>query len=175
MEILAYVLSFSGMVSSITASLIKGKKMGLVLFFVLLGNFLVATSYVVSVINGNAGAVSGAISCYIGALQAGINGVLAIKNKEIPKWLIGVYAIMFIAANLMGGFSYLTILAIIACLTFIMSLIQKNGAGYRVWAIANLSLWVLFDLLSKSEALVTHIVLFAFTVTGMIIHDRKQK
>ena len=87
-----------------------------------------------------------------------------------------VVEIKFTQENLTEAIpAYLTILAIIACLTFIMSLIQKNGAGYRVWAIANLSLWVLFDLLSKSEALVTHIVLFAFTVTGMIIHDRKQK
>ena len=76
----------------------------------------------------------------------------------------------------MGGVSFLGILVIVASLTFIMCIGQKNGAKYRFWTIVNMSLWCVYDILSRSfGALVTHIPLLLFTVAGMIIHDRNNK
>ena len=171
MDTLAFILSISGLIIGVSASIIKGKKMGLTLLCVLLSNFLMATSYLV----GGDG-INGAISCYIGFLQAGINFLFQRKNKEIPKWLIGVYALMFITANLWGGRTWLSLLSIVACLTFIGGIAQKSGKGYRTWHVINSSLWCTYDILSKSyEPLVTHIILLTFDITGIIIHDRKKK
>ena len=171
MDTLAFILSISGLIIGVSASIIKGKKMGLTLLCVLLSNFLMATSYLV----GGDG-INGAISCYIGFLQAGINFLFQRKNKEIPKWLIGVYALMFITANLLGEISWLSLLSIVACLTFIGGIAQKSGKGYRTWHVINSSLWCTYDILSKSyEPLVTHIILLTFDITGIIIHDRKKK
>ncbi len=172
MQILSYVLSLLGLVSMILASLIKGQNMKKILFFVFCGNVLVATSYLI----GGSG-INGAASCYLGGIQAIINYFFDSKNKPLPHWLVAVYAIAFIALNLaVGGFSALGILAIVASLTFIMCIGQKNGAKYRFWTIVNMILWCVYDILSKSYgALATHIPLLVFTVVGMLIHDKKKE
>ena len=172
MQILSFVLSFLGLLSMITASLIKGENMKRILFFVFCGNVLFATSYLV----GGSG-FNGAASCYLGGVQAIINYFFDSKGKAFPKWLVAVYALSFVIINIaVGGFKPLVLLAIVACLTFVMCIGQKNGAKYRFWTIVNNSLWCLYDIISMSYgALVSHILLLAFTVTGMIMHDRKKK
>lgn len=172
MEILSYVLSVLGLISMIVASLIKGQNMKKILFFVFCGNILVAVSYLL----GGSG-INGAASCFIGSAQAIINYFFDSKNKPLPKWLVAIYALAFIGVNLaVGGFSALGVLAIIASLTFIMCIGQKNGAKYRFWTIVNMVLWCTYDFLSKSYgALTSHVPLLIFTVAGMLIHDRKKK
>ena len=171
MDTLAFILSISGLIMGVSASIIKGKKIGLTLLCVLLSNFLMATSYLV----GGDG-INGAISCYIGFLQAGINFLFQRKNKEIPKWLIGVYALVFITANLLGEISWFSALSIVACLTFIGGIAQKNGKSYRRWHVINSSLWCTYDIVTESyEPLVSHLILLTFDVVGILIHDRKQK
>ena len=179
MEILAYVISFIGLACMISASLIKGENMKKILFLAFCGNFLVATSYLVNSFFVDAAAISGAVSCYIGSAQTIINFFFESKNKPLPVWLITVYAIAFVAANLyFGGFtSPLVYLAIIASLTFILCIGQKSGAKYRFWTIINMLLWCTYDVLAKSFSVLwcSHIPLLVFSVAGMIIHDRKQK
>ncbi|MBE7024401.1 MAG: YgjV family protein [Ruminococcaceae bacterium] len=121
--------------------------------------------------------INGAASCYLGGVQSIINYFFDSKNKPLPKWLISLYAVAIIALNIwVGGVSFLGILVIVASLTFIMCIGQKNGAKYRFWTIVNMSLWCVYDILSRSfGALVTHIPLLLFTVAGMIIHDRNNK
>ena len=175
MDTLAFILSISGLIIGVSASIIKGKKMGLILLCVLLSNFLMATSYVVEVIIGK-DSLNGAISCYIGCLLAGINFLFQRKDKDIPKWLIGIYALVFITANLCGGRTWLSVLSIVACLTFIGGIAQKSGKGYRTWHVINSSLWCTFDILSEAHGpLVTHIILLTFDLAGIIIHDIKKK
>lgn len=172
MQILSFVLSTLGMVSMITATLMKGVNMKKILFFVFCGNVLVATSYLV----GGSG-FNGAASCYVGSIQAIINYFINSKGKALPKWLIAVYALSFIAVNLVvGGFKPLTFLAITACMIFILCIGQENGAKYRRCTIINNALWCLYAILSKSYgALATHIPIIIFSVAGIIIHDRKKK
>ncbi len=171
MQILSYVLSILGLVSMISASMVKGKNMKLILFFAFCGNILVATSYLI----GGSG-INGAASCYLGGVQAIINYFFESKNKPLPKWLIVLYGLAFVALNLaVGGFSPLVILAIVASLTFVIGIGQKNGAKYRFWTIVNMILWCVYDVISKSySALTSHIPLLIFTVAGMIIHDKKK-
>ncbi len=173
LKILSFVCSILGLASMITASLVKGKSMKTILFFVFCGNVLVAVSYLL----GGQG-INGAASCFVGGAQAIINYFFDSKNKPLPKWLVAVYAVAFIAVNIIvsGGISPLGILAIVASLTFIMCIGQKSGARYRFWTIVNNVLWCLYDVVSKSYgALTSHIPLLLFTVAGMIIHDRKSK
>ncbi len=172
MQILSYILSGLGLVSMICASLVKGEKMKQILLLVFCGNFLVATSYLL-----NGSGINGAASCYLGSVQAIINYFFDSKNKPLPKWLIALYALSFVAINLwVGGISFLCILAIVATLTFIMGILQKNGAKYRFWTMANLVLWCTYDFLSRAySGLLTHVPLLIFNTVGMMIHDRKKK
>ena len=171
MQVLSYILSVVGLVCMISASLIKGEKMKSILVLVCLGNALVATSYLI----GGSG-INGAASCYLGALQTLINYFFDKKGRALPVWLVVFYAVTFIACNLLvGGFTALCILAIIASLTFIMSIGQKSGARYRFWTIVNIGLWCLYDLLSRSYgAFLSHVPLLVFTIVGMLIHDAKK-
>ncbi len=170
MQILSYILSFGGLASMIIASLIKGKNMKTILLFVFLGNILVATSYLLT------GGINGAVSCYIGAAQTIINYFFDVKKKPLPRWLIAVYAVAFVVLNLMTGFSWLCLLAIVASLTFILCIGQKVGSKYRFWTLVNMGLWCLYDVLSGSfGVLFTHGTQLVFAVVGMIIHDRNNK
>lgn len=172
MNVLSYVLSISGLACMIAASLVKGKNMNAILALVFFGNALVATSYVV----GGSG-LNGAASCYIGAAQTLINYFFDRKQKPLPPWLIALYAVAIIVCNLLvGGFTALGLLAIVATLTFILCIGQKDGARYRFWTVVNMVLWCTYDLFSRSySALVTHVILLLFTVVGMMVYDRKQR
>ena len=170
MGIISYILSILGLASMIVSSMIKGKNMKKILFFVFLGNVLVATSYLLTQ-NRN-----GAVSCFIGGGQALINYFFDAKQKKLPVWLISLYALAFLGANLLVFTEAVDVLALIASLTFIMCVGQKNGAKYRIWTIINMCLWCSYDLLKGAYGpLTTHVILLVFTVAGMIIHDRKKK
>lgn len=167
MQILSYILSLAGLGAMITASLIKGKNMKTILLFVFLGNIFVATSYLMS------GGINGAVSCYIGGAQTLINYFYDCKKKPLPVWLIAIYAVAFVVLNLITGFSWLCVLAIIASLTFILCIGQKVGSKYRFWTLVNMCLWCLYDVLSGSfGVLFTHGTQLVFAVIGMVIHDR---
>ena len=123
MNILATSLGVLGTVSMIIASMIKGKDMKLILFFVFFGNVFAATSYLL-----DGSGINGAASCYIGGVQTLINYLFDSKNKPLPKWLVALYALSFVGVNVyVGAVSsmkiYLTILAIAASLTFVMCII----------------------------------------------------
>ena len=171
MQILSLVLSILGFIAVVTASLMKGNKMKQILFLVLCANFLYATSY----LTGGSG-INGAASCYLGSILAIINYFFESKDKTVPKWLMGIYAVSFIVLNLVvGGFKPLVYLAIVATLAFVLCINQKSGAKYRFWTMVNLLLWFLYDILSESyETTIAHAVQILFTVAGMIIHDRKK-
>ena len=172
MIVLSYVLSITGLICMVLASLVKGEKMKTILFLVCLPNALVATSYLI----GGSG-INGAAACYLGAIQTLINYFFDSKNKPLPKWLITIYAIAIIVLNIWvaGGITPLGILVITASLTFILCIGQKNGAKYRFWTLVNMALWCTYDILSGSySVLVTHTIQLSFTIIGMIIHDRKK-
>ena len=172
MQVLAYILSALGLISMICASLTKGEKMKRILFLVFCGNILVATSYLV----GGSG-INGAAACYLGGVQTLINYFFDSRNKPLPRWLIALYAVAIIALNIWvaRGITALGLLVIVASLTFIMCIGQKNGTKYRFWTLVNMILWCIYDILSASySALVTHIPQLTFTVVGMVIHDRKK-
>lgn len=171
MQTLSYVLNIIGTCAMVFALVRPGEKIKQILFFTFLGNFLVATGYLV----GGSG-INGAISCYVGAAITIVNFTLQSKHKPIPKWLVAIYALAFIGLNLAGGFTWLCLLAIAACMTFVLSVIQNNGAIFRVWTFANMILWISYDLLSKSYAgLIPHVVMLVFTLVGMFVQDRKKQ
>lgn len=171
MEVLAFVLSTLGLISVTSASLIKGKRMKLILLLVFGGNVLYATSYVV-----NGSGVNGAASCYLGGALAIVSYFFDAKDRKAPKWLPPVYAALFVAVNVVFGTDVLlTVIAILATMCFVMSIGQPNGAKYRFWTTANLVLWVTYDIVSGTySTLYAHIIQLTCTILGMVIYDRKK-
>ena len=170
MKILAFVLSSLGTVCICIPPILKGKNMKLILLLIFLTNVLIATSYILT------GALNGAASCCIGAAQTLINYFFERKNKPIPNWLIGIYAIAFTIANVLVFTRITDALALLAALAFIMAICQKNGKKYRIWTFINTGLWIVYDAISVSFGpLCTHIIQFATIIFGMILHDRTNK
>ena len=172
MLILSYVLSILGLISMISASLIKGERMKTILALVFCGNIFVAVSYHI----GGSG-INGAAACYLGGVMTLINYLFDSRNIPIPKWLIAIYAVAIIVLNIWvaGGITALGILVIVASLTFVLCIGQENGAKYRFWTMINMILWCTYDILTGSfSVLVTHVPQLAFAVIGMLIHDRKK-
>ena len=170
MDILAYVLSIIGTCLLCTTSLLKGKDMRLILMLVFLSNVSIGSSYLLS------GAMNGALSCGVGAVQSIVNYFFDRKNKALPWWLITVYALAFAAVNILAFSQIADIFSLLAGFAFVLCVAQKNGKGFRVWTLVNAMLWLTYDLVSMSYApVITHVCQIAIVLLGMILHDRKGK
>ena len=169
METLAFALSTLGTVCICIPPLLKGKNMKVILLLVFSTNVLIATSYVLT------GAFNGAASCCVGAAQTIINYFFERKNRPIPLLLVAIYAVAFIFVNLLV-FAHITdIIALLASLMFILSICQKNGKQYRLWAVVNTVLWIIYDFITLSFGpLSTHAILLATLLFGIVMHDRKK-
>lgn len=171
MQHISMILSTLGLVVLIVASLIKGETIKKTLYLVLAGNLLVATSYLFT-----DHGVNGAVSSYIGSIQALINIFYARKEKKIPAWLLVIYALSFLVVNLAVLENPVGIIALLATFCFVGCVSSKTGTGYRIWQTANNLLWILYDILSASYGpLLTHTVLCLFTVAGILWNDLKGK
>jgi len=163
------VMSTLGTVAFIVATVLKGEEIKKNLFFVITGSVLVGTSYLFTPTG-----INGAVSSYIGGVQAFINYFYNVKKKKIPVWLILFYVMLFVCMNLAVINSPIGILALCASLCFVGIISSKDGKGFRIWQLINSTLWICYDFLSHSYGpLVTHSVLFGFSVIGMLINDYK--
>ena len=170
METLAFILSTIGTICICIPPLLKGKNMKLILLLVFSANVTVATSYLLT------GAYNGAASCFVGGAQAIINYFFDRKNKKLPVWLITIYALAFIGVNLMVFNHVFDLIAMLASLTFVMCVGQKNGRKYRIWTFINTALWMTYDVLKASYGpLLTHGILICTVIFGIIVHDIRKK
>ncbi len=168
MEILAFAMGTLGAVSACIPPLLKGKNMKLILLLIFSANVLTAVSYILT------GAVTGAASCCVGAVQTIINYFFDRKNKALPKWLIAIYAASFIIVNLLVFKHIIDVIAILAAIAFIAAISQKNGKEYRIWTLVSVALWIIYDFVNLSFGpLITHVIQLTTIIFGMVIHDRK--
>ena len=172
MDILAVLLNLMGVSLAIASSLWKKATIKQILLLICGANLLIATSYL---LQGEG--INGAVSCYLAFVMAIVNYFFQVKRKPIPKWLIGIYALSFIAVNVFSnGFNLYTLLAIAAALFFVASLLQYGGKGYRFCSIFNTSIWSTYDILVGAyAALLTHGTLLIVNLTGMLLYDIKKK
>ena len=177
MQNLSLVLSILAIVFSVLASFTKGKKnMVKILVFMSLCNFSAAMSYVVL-----GKGINGSASCFLGMAVCLINYFFNAK-KPIPLWLSIIYAAAFAALNV-AVFDISTtrtvlagICAIAACMIFVMSVIQNDGAMFRIWTLINNTLWCTYDIIVQTwQPLIIHSTLLVFYIAGIIVNDRKTK
>lgn len=171
METLAFILSTVGFIAAVTPNLLKGKNLKLILVFLVCANILYAGSYL-----AEGKGINGSAAGFLGAAIAGINYLFESKGNPIPKWLIGIYFLVAIALQLLvAEFSWLTVIIIGAFVAFLMGVLQSNGKMYRIWALLNILLWVLYDILTQSDAILPyHCIQTVSVLMGMLLHDRKE-
>ena len=145
-----------------------GKKMKTILTLNFTGNFLVGSSYLM------VGQLSGAAICYFACVQVFINYIFDLKGKKVPLWLIVVYAVIFLAINLVTFAYWYDVFALVASMLFVFSVAQSNAKYYRLLYFANSTIWIFYDFLAKAYGnLATHIILFFATIISIVVRDRK--
>jgi len=170
METLAFILSLIGTACICIPPLLKGKNMKTILLLVFSANIFVAVSYVLT------GAFTGAASCFVGGAQTIINYFFDRKNKKLPVWMVVIYALSFIAVNMLVFNHIWDLIAMVASLSFILCISQKNGTRYRMASGVNTLLWIIYDLVSMSYGpLLTHTIQISTVISGVVIHDLKKK
>lgn len=171
MQTLAFVLSIAGLLAAMTPNLLKGKNLKLILVFLVCANLLYAFSYL-----AEGKGINGSAAGFLGAAIAGLNFIFESKGKPVPKWLVAVYFVVAITVQLLvAEITYLTAIIVGAVAAFLMGVLQPNGKMYRIWALLNIVLWVVYDILSKSYALLpVHSIQALTVVIGMLVHDRKK-
>ncbi len=168
MLIISYTLSFIATVLGIIEPF--GKKMRDVLILNFLGNALVGISYLL------VSQKSGAIICFVACVQVIINYCFDKKEKKIPAWIIGLYAIAFIVANIFVFAAWYDLFAFAASMLYVLSVAQNNPKFYRVLYMSNSAVWIAYDVFAKAYGnLTTHIVLFIATITAIIVRDKLKK
>ena len=168
MEIAAIVLNVLGLAIIVSTYILKKASMKQILLLIFLANLMVATSYLL----GGDG-INGAVSGYMACAMTIINYFIQAKQKPIPKWLIGIYAVSFVAVNLIiSELNVFTVLAIGAALFFVASIVQSGGKGYRLCSVGNSVLWSAYDILTGSYgALLTHGSLLVVTLGSFLLYD----
>ena len=169
MEQLSFVFSTLGLAVFIISFLVKGSSIRKLLMLNVTGNLLIAISYLCI------GNYNGILSSMIGVTMGAINSFITGRGKSVPKWLLGIYAAAFIGVNLSVWTGWTDIFAVLACMTAVLIVSSSNGTRYRLWSVLNNALWCIFDVLRGSWGpLVSHVILTAFTIVGVLLHDFKK-
>ncbi len=169
MQIISFVLSALSLLCIALSMLFKGRNMHLILVLAFLSNFFMTLSYVV-VDN-----VSGGISCGLGAIMAVINFFFCVKNKKIPKWLLVLFVLSSVSANLIFNHSWVVILPILTAIPYVASISQENGKMYRAWSLINVCLWSAYGIITRSWGpFATNAIILCAILIGMLVNDRKK-
>ncbi len=146
------------------------KKMKTILIFNFIGNLLVGVSYLLNK------SFSGAAICAVACTQVFINYNFDKKEKKVPIWLLGIYAVAFLGVNMIAFAHWYDVLSLLAALVFVISVAQSDAKYYRIFYMTNSFLWIGYDILAKAyEPLSTHVILFIATIISTIIRDRKKQ
>lgn len=172
MDTLSFLLCTLGLVCVIAAGLVKGSRMTAILILLVCGNLLYAFGYLA----GGSG-IGGSAACFLGAAIAFVKYFFDIRKKPLPVWIMAAYLIVFSALNIyLGGIGLPTVLMIICALAFLLSVIQPNGARFRLWSILNSVTWCIYDPVTGSfGALPAHILQLGFFLIGVFWHDLPHK
>lgn len=170
-QTISWILSITATVLGIIEPF--NKKMTGVLIFNLIGNFIVGINYPLS----GSLSTSGMVICLVACVQVFINFFFFTrKEKEVPKWIIPVYLVVFYAVNLLSFSQWYDALVFGTSTCYVLSISQKSTRMYRILYCTNSALWILYDFLAHSYSnLATHIALVVFTLVSMVVNDRKEE
>lgn len=168
MQIVTYVFSVITVVLGLFEPYCK--KMKTVLIFSLMGNALVCVNYLITK------SYSGSAICFVAIIELIINYTFTSRDRIIPKWIIAINTVVFLAINFITFRTYYDIFALIASMLFVFSISQSTAKYYRILTISNTLVWIFYDFLARSYAnLATHIILAIATIGSFIYRDVIEK
>lgn len=142
MFIVAQIVGFIGSAVNIFTIQVKQKKH--ILFGFMTMNILFAINFILLK------SYSGAIICFVSAIQTLINYRLEVKQIPFPKWLIPVYIIVSFVCGMATYQGFVDILPVIGSILYTLSIIQKKEMNLRRITLVNTILWLIYNLLVRA-------------------------
>ncbi len=165
MDILAQVLGFIGLALAITSFQSKTRK-GILFFQTLCGftftlHFLMLSAYTGAVLN---------------VLSATRGIVFYNKEKRwasSPVWLY-IFVLLFIITGAVTWEGYVTMLPVLACLIFTVTLYMDNPSTVRKFAWIGSPCWIVYNIFNKSYGgIITEILAMVSIFTAIYRYDIK--
>ena len=121
------------------------------------------------------GGLSGAGICITATVQTVVIFMYKLKDKQLPTEFSIVFAAVYTVCSLAAYNSVFDIIALIAALTYAMSVIQAKSSAYRIYILINSLLWVAYDIsIGAYTAIITYVILITSIVIAMIRIDFKK-
>lgn len=139
MFIAAQIVGFIASAINIFTIQIKQKKQ--ILFGFMTVNLLFAINFILLQ------SYSGAVICFISAIQTLINYRLEVKQIEFPKWLIPIYILVSFFCGIATYQGFIDILPVAGSILYTVSIIQKKEMNLRRITLVNTILWLIYNLL----------------------------
>lgn len=163
--IISLILVITASACTIVTSFMKDMRK--ILFFILAACLATAANYFIS-------DSSGGVATYIIATAVALTGgIFAIKQKPVPAFVVILYCIAYIAANIVAFEAWYTIFAITGAITGVICTTRDNGMSYRIWILANSVLWCCFDIFANAMGPLVQHSLFTVVFTvglGLDMH-----
>lgn len=167
MFIAAQIFGILVLLANIISMQMNNKKQ-IILMFVLINilstiSFLLLQSY------------SGAIICMFAILQAFINNLFENKDKQVPKYIIGIYIIISIILGIVTYKNYIDIVPIMCSILYTLIIIQNKEKNIRRISLLNMVLWILYDIVCQAyTAAISDFLTIISTIIGMYRFDYKK-
>lgn len=164
MEIAFITAQILGILQTICGTLsVQFKKRQQIILFMIIGGVLILAvqlllaRYLASVL---------IIICTVFSLVAYLYGQ---KNKKIPKWLAGAFAIGIVVASIVMWQDWFDIFALAAQLAFIVQMMMKKEQNLRVMVVVNVSCWIAYNLsVGAYTSIIGNLIMITSTIIALI-------
>ena len=127
-----------------------------------------ATNALVAITNILLGQFGGAWVCVVGAAHSLVNMLIRRQGKELPKFLLPLFACLYVGASILGWSGWTTALPMVAALCFCLAINSSDPSLYRRFSMANCALWMVYDFLIGAY---TTVICHGFILISAIIGE----
>ena len=165
--IIAQIFGILGIIASVLSMQFKKRKHILIALFLL--SLFSALNFLFL------GNMTSSYICFFAIIEMIINLLFEKKNKDIPKYVVGIYIIVNIALGMITYKSIIDILPIACAIIYCGTIITKNESNIRKLMLTNQSIWLVFDIIVKAYTFsVSNILTIISTIIGMYRYDYKK-
>ena len=117
---------------------------------------------------------------FLGTLQTALSFVFVYKKKRFPLWLTGLFILGYSSITVIGFFSPditsspWDLLTMVASWFFAVSMVQEKSWLCRLFSLANLLLWITYEIILMPSGLITHGIILPCTIFSIVRNDRAE-
>lgn len=165
--IIAQIFGILGIIASVMSMQFKSRKHILVALFLL--NLFSALNFLFL------GSLSSSYVCFFAIIEMLINYRFEIKNRDVPKLVIGIYIVINIILGMISYKSIIDLLPIACAIIYCCTVLTKKESNIRKLMLANQGIWLVFDLIVKAYTFsISNILTIISTLISMYRYDYKK-